>query len=92
MAGATLEDAIAVLAKLAGMKPDTITIGEFLVDPWYGSFGDVYEPRVCSFRHDPKVIREAESLLRLHTQIEAMARRMKRKPYRNPARPSAPTA
>jgi hypothetical protein len=91
MRGPTLDDAIAVLAKLAGMTPDTITVGEFLINA-DSSWGQLLEPRVCSFRHSPRIIREAESLLHTYTQIEGMAARMKRPPYRNPARPSAPTA
>jgi hypothetical protein len=89
MVAPTLEDAIEVLAKQAGTTPDTITVAEFLFDTHYGQFT---EPRAIQFRYDPKVIQEAESLLRIHTQIEAMARRLKKLPHRNPARPSAPTA
>lgn len=91
MARPTMEDAIAVLAKQARMTPESMVVAEFTI-PSYSSWGDIIEPRVCSFRHDPKVIKEAEGLLRIYDQVEKMSRRMQKPPFRNPARPSHPTA
>jgi hypothetical protein len=91
MAGPTLDDAIAVLARQAGTTPETAVVAEFLVDT-NSSWGPMSVPRACQFKDDPKVIEEAASLLRLLAQIEGMAARMKRPPFRNPARPSARAA
>jgi hypothetical protein len=64
----TLDDAIAALAAVDGHDLDTLVVADFLVDPYHRG----YEARAVAYRYDPKVIEEAEKLLRLHRSTQEL--------------------